>query len=67
MIMLRYGVVWLGMVWENLVFIRGNMTGEMYENVLDENLFQSSKKLQLGSGIVFQHDSEPKHTVHIVK
>ena len=65
--MLRCGVVWLGMVWENLVFIKGNMTSELYKNILDENLFQSSKKLQLGSGMVFQHDNEPKRTAHIVK
>ncbi|CAF3295376.1 unnamed protein product [Rotaria sp. Silwood2] len=43
------------------------MTGAMYKNILDENLFQSSKKLQLGSGMVFQHDNDPKHTAHIVK
>ena len=30
------------------------MIGEMYKNVLDESLFQPSKKLQLGSGMVFQ-------------
>ena len=62
--------VWGYFAWndvENLVFIEGNMTGEMYKNILDENLFQSLKKLQLSSGMVFQHDNDPKHTAHIVK
>ena len=43
------------------------LTGEMYKNILDENLFQSSKKLQLDSGMMFQQDNNPKHTAHIVK
>ena len=62
--------VWSCFAWNgvgNLVFIEGNMTGELYKNILDENLFQSSKKLQLGSGMVFQHDNNPKHTARIVK
>ena len=43
------------------------MTDEMYKNILDENLFQSLKKLQLGNGMVFQHDSDPKHPAHMAK
>ena len=43
------------------------MTGEMYKNILDENLFPSSRKLELGSGMVFQHDNNPKRTARIVK
>ena len=43
------------------------MTGQMYKNTLDENFFQSSKNLQLGSGMMFQHDNDVKHTAHIVK
>ena len=48
--------VWVCFAWNstgNLAFIEGNITSEMYKNTLDENLFQSSKKLQLGRGMVF--------------
>ena len=54
--------VWGCFAWNgvgNLVFIEGNMTGEMYKDILAQNLFQSSKKLRLGSSMVFQHDNEP--------
>ena len=43
------------------------MTDEMFKNILDENLSQLSKKLQLDSGMVFQYDNELKHATHIVK
>ena len=56
-------LAWNGV--ENLVFVERNMTGEMYKSSLDENLFQSSKKLQLNSGMVFQHDYDLKHRAHI--
>ena len=62
--------VWGYFAWNgvgNLVFIEGNMKVEMYKSILDENLFQSSKKLQLGSGMVFQHSNDPKHTARIMK
>ena len=62
--------VWGCFAWNdvgNRVFIEGNMTDEMYKNILDENFFPSSKKLQLGSGMVFQHENNPKHTAYIVK
>ena len=52
---------------ENLVFIEGNVPCEMHRNILEGKLFQSSKKLQLGCGMVFQHDDDWKHTAHIVK
>ena len=61
--------VWGCFAWNdvgNLVFIEENMTGEMYKNILDENLFPSSRKLQLGSGMVFQHENNPKHTAHVL-
>ena len=51
----------------NLVFINGNMTGDMYKDILKENLIQSAKKLNLGKNMVFQHDNDPKHTGHVVK
>ena len=62
--------VWGCFAWngvENLVFIEENMTSEMYKNILDKNLFQSSRKLQMDSDMVFQHDNDPKHTAHIVR
>ncbi|CAF2093173.1 unnamed protein product [Rotaria magnacalcarata] len=62
--------VWRCFAWNgvgNLIFVDGNMTGEMYKEILVENLFQSSKKLQLGKEMVFQHDNDPKHTSRVVK
>ncbi|CAM4900557.1 unnamed protein product [Rotaria socialis] len=62
--------VWGCFAWNgvgNLIFVDGNMTGEMYKEILAENLFQSSKKLQLGKEMVFQHDNDPKHTSRVVK
>ena len=50
----------------NLVFITGNMTGEMYRDILQKNLFESVKKLKLGKDWVMQHDNDPKHRAHIV-
>lgn len=50
----------------SLVFIDGNMTGEMYREILDKNLFQSTKKLKMGNGWLFQHDNDPKHRAAIV-
>jgi transposase len=39
----------------------------MYKDILQNNLFQSAKKLQLNRQMVFQHDNDPKHTAHVVK
>ena len=51
----------------NLVFIDGNMTGEVYRDTLQRNLFESvKKKLNLGRNWVLQHDNDPKHRAHIV-
>ena len=49
-----------------MAFIDGNMTGYMYKDILENNLFQSALKLNLGKNIVFQHDNNSKHTAHIV-
>ena len=62
--------VWGCFAWngvENLAFIDGNMTRYMYKDILENSLFQSALKLNLGKNIVFQHDNDPKHTGHIVK
>ena len=32
----------------NIVFIDGNMTGEVYRDILQRTLFESVKKLNLG-------------------
>ena len=58
-------LAWNGV--ENLAFIEGNITGKMYKNILDENFFRLSKKLQLGRSMVFQYDNDSKHRAHMVK
>ena len=61
---------WVYFAWNSvrkLMSIEGNTRSEMYKNILDESLCQSSKELQLGSGIVFQHNNNPTHTALIVK
>ena len=45
----------------NLVFIDGNMTGEMYRDILHENLLDSVKQLSLGKEWIMQQDNDPKH------
>ena len=50
----------------NLVFIDGNMTGEVYRDILQKNLFESIKMLNLGREWVMQQDNDPKHRAHIV-
>ncbi|CAF1467247.1 unnamed protein product [Rotaria magnacalcarata] len=51
----------------SLVFIDGNMTGEMYRDILEKNLLKSVAKLGLNHQWTFQHDNDPKHTSGIVK
>ena len=50
----------------NLVLIDGNMTGEVYRDILQRNLFESVKTLNLGRNWVLQHDNDPKQRAHIV-
>ena len=50
----------------NLVFIDGNMTGELYRDILQKNLLQSAKKLNMAKDWYFQHDNDPKHTAPFV-
>ena len=50
----------------NPVFIDGNMTAELYRDILQKNLRQSAKKLKMGNAWWFQHDNNPKHTSRIV-
>lgn len=61
--------VWGCFAWNgvgNLAFIDGNMTGQMYKDILRINLFESAKKLNLKNGFTFQQDNDPKHRSHIV-
>ena len=50
----------------NLVFIDGNMTGELHRDILQKNMLQSAKKLNMAKDWWFQHDNDPKHTARIV-
>ena len=45
-----------------LVRIEGMMDGAKYREILEGNLFQSSRDLRLGRRFNFQQDNEPKHT-----
>ena len=51
---------------ENLVFIEGNMTGEVYRDILQKTLFESIKKLNVGREWFMQQDNDPKYRAHIV-
>ena len=44
----RWGCFWSTGV-GNLVFIDGNMTAELYRDILQKNLRQSAKKLKMGN------------------
>ena len=52
---------------ENLVFTGENMTGELYGDILQKNLFRSVNNLKMDKGWVVQHDNDPKQTAVIVK
>ena len=49
-----------------LVFIDGNMTGNMYPDILEKNLFESIKKLNLGNKWIFEDDNDPKYRSYVV-
>ena len=40
----------------------GMMDGARYREILEGNLFQSSRDLRLGQRFTFQQDNDPKHT-----
>ena len=44
-----------------LVKIEGMMDGAKYREILEGNLFQSSRDLRLGRRFTFQQDNDPKH------
>ena len=45
-----------------LVRIAAKMNRAKYKEILDENLFQSTKDLRMGRRFTFQQDNDPKHT-----
>ena len=45
-----------------LVRIERIMDGAKYSDILEGNLFQSSRDLRLGRRFTFQQDHDPKHT-----
>ena len=48
------------------IFIDGNMTGESYREILENNLLRSVEKLDMSDDWIFQHDNDPKHRAAIV-
>ena len=50
----------------SLIFIDGNMMGESYREILENNLLKSVEKLSMSHDWVFQHDNDPKHRAAIV-
>ena len=50
----------------SLMFIYGNMTGESYREILENNLLKSVEKLGMSHDWIFQHDNDPKHRAAIV-
>ncbi|GFV40650.1 transposable element Tcb1 transposase [Trichonephila clavipes] len=61
-----WGSMWAGGVGE-LAFIDGIMDKYVYLGILKDNWEKSSSKLRLGSGFIFQQDSDPKHSAKIVQ
>ncbi|GFS71129.1 transposable element Tcb1 transposase [Trichonephila clavipes] len=51
----------------NLVFIDGIKDYKLYIDILDNNLKESAKKLDLDGNFIFQLDNDPKHTARNVK
>ena len=42
------------------------MTGELYREILENNLLKSAEKLGMSHDWIFQHDNDPKHRAVIV-
>ena len=45
----------------------GNMTAQIYVQILDQHLWPSAQKLFPEGQYIFQHDNDPKHTSRLVK
>ena len=50
----------------NLAFMNGNMSRELYRDILQKNLLQSVKNLNMDKNWIFQYDNDPKHRAAIV-
>ena len=64
-------MLWGCMTWNGigrLVFIDGIMNGEMYRDIINNNLPLTNKtrKFELENAI-FQHDNDPKHTAKVTQ
>ena len=51
---------------ESLVFIGRSMKGKIYRDILQRNLVESVKNLNLDQGWIIRHDNDPKHRAHTV-
>ncbi|GAV01877.1 hypothetical protein RvY_12516 [Ramazzottius varieornatus] len=51
----------------NSAVINGNMNGPMYRDIMDKNVLQSAKKLNLKKGWHYPHDNDPKHTSFVAR
>ncbi|CAF3030617.1 unnamed protein product [Rotaria sp. Silwood2] len=49
-----------------LVFLKENMTGSIYKNILEKNLYAAAKKLGLSKHFVLMDNNDPKHRSKIV-
>ena len=52
---------------QGLVRIEGMMDGAKYREILEGNLFQSSRDVRLGRRFTFQQDNEPKHIANATR
>ena len=50
----------------SLIFIDGNMTGELYRESLETNFLKSVEKLGMSHDWIFQRDNDSKHRATIV-
>lgn len=44
-----------------------NMNGAMHQDILEENLISSAKKVDLGRRWTFQQDNNPKQTTKLIQ
>ena len=71
----KYGggkvMIWSCMTYEGLGFtcrIDGNLDGELYTDILRDELMKTIKYYHLDEGeVIFQQDNDPKHTSRVAK
>ena len=61
--------MWFGDVWQQAAFDLHRCNNDKYKylHILQENLKESTRKLDIYEDIYFQQDNEPKHIAGIVK